>query len=258
MVSKERLQKIDELLKRDYPIVQTPLTHNNLYELIVSVMLSAQTLDATVNKKTPALFSKYKTIDDLANADVADVEQKVAGVNYFKTKAKHLVEMAQKVRDDFGGEIPGTMDELLTLPGVGRKTANVVIGEWFARPEQFRNRVIQRQHEGVTDGRLAGFLTEADLKMPNFIEGYEPPGFVVDTHVLRVAKRLGLTENTTPEKVEKDMMKLFPKEEWADVALRIVFHGRYRCTAKNPQCYFDSEWSKICSCAKEKSKRLKV
>ncbi len=251
MTFEDRVKKVDELLKRDYPVVQTPLTHNNVYELIVSVMLSAQTLDATVNKKTPALFKKYPTLKDLEKADPIDVEMIIGGINYYKTKSKHLVEMAKKVNSEFRGEIPSTMEELTTLPGVGRKTANVVIAEWFARPEAFRKRVIERQHAGVTDGRLDGFLTEEDKKMPKVVAGYVPPGFVVDTHVLRTANRLGLSKNKTPEKVEKDLMKIFPPSEWADTALRMVFHGRYRCTSRDPKCYLDPEWSKICSCVNE-------
>jgi endonuclease-3 len=254
MISKERLQKITELLKRDYPIVQTPLLHNNAFELLISVMLSAQTLDATVNKKTPKLFAKYKTVNDLAEADVNDVIEYIAGVNYFNTKAKNIIETAKQIRDRFQGVVPSTIEELTTLPGVGRKTANVLIGEWFARPEEFRNKVIERQHAGVLDGRVYD-VTPEDLKIPKYIPGYAIQGLPVDTHVLRTSKRLGLSKNTTPEKVEQDLMKLFPKEEWVDMALRLIFHGRFRCTARNPKCIEDPEWSKICSCVNEVKKK---
>lgn len=252
MTFEERVKKVDDLLRRDYPIVQTPLLHNNVYELIISVMMSAQTLDATVNKKTPALFKKYPTVQDLAKANIEEVTRLVAGVNYFHTKAKNMIALANKVVSEFNGEIPSTMEDLTSLPGIGRKTANVVIGEWFSRTPEFRYRAIERQHEGVTDGRVDGHVKPGDLEMKSFIDGFEPSGFVVDTHVMRVSQRLGLTNSTTPEKVEKDLMRIFPKSEWTDVALRMIFHGRYRCTARNPKCYLDSEWSKICSCVGER------
>lgn len=247
MISKERIDKITELLLRDYPIVQTPLLHNNAFELLISVMLSAQTLDATVNKKTPQLFSKYKTVTELADADIDEVTELVSGINYFKTKAKNIVETAKQLKDRFNGEVPSTLEELTTLPGVGRKTANVLIGEWFSRPEEFRQRVIERQHAGVIDGRVEN-VTPEDLKIPKYIPGYDIQGLPVDTHVLRTSKRLGLSTHTTPEKVEQDLMRIFPKEEWVDMALRLIFHGRYRCTARNPKCILDPEWSKVCDC----------
>lgn len=252
MISKEKLQKITELLYRDYPIVQTPLLHNNAFELLIAVMLSAQTLDATVNKKTPKLFSKYKSVNDLANANIDDVLELIAGVNYFNTKAKNIIETAKQIRDRYQGVVPETLEELITLPGVGRKTANVVIGEWFARPEAFRKRAIERQHAGLLDGRVTKqYMKPDDLKIPKYIPRYEIKGLPVDTHVLRTSKRLGLTKNTTPEKVEQDLMKIFAKEEWVDMALRLIFHGRFRCTARNPKCNLDPQWSKVCSCVNE-------
>ncbi|MFS8130856.1 MAG: endonuclease III [Candidatus Dojkabacteria bacterium] len=217
MVSKEKLQKIKELLHRDYPSVETPLHHKSAFQLLVAVMLAAQTLDTTVNKKTPALFEKYETIEDLANAKVEDVEKFLGGINYYKTKSRNLIKLAQMVRDKYKGDVPNTMEELTELPGIGRKTANVVINEWFA---------------------------------PKL--GILPVGFVVDTHVLRTSRRLGLSNGgDDPAKVEQDLMKLFPQKEWNDWGLRLVFHGRFMCTARNPKCIDDPEWSKICGCVKE-------
>lgn len=246
----DKVSKITELLIRDYPIVQTPLLHNNEFELLIAVMLSAQTLDATVNKKTPSLFRKYRNVVDLANADIQDVEMIIGGINYYKTKSKNIIATAKKIITNFHGNVPATLEELMSLPGVGRKTANVIIGEWFARPEEFRNRVIERQKDGVVDGLVANNIKPGDLGIPTIIPGYKLPGFVVDTHILRVSKRLGLTTNTTPEKVEQDMMNIFPRDEWTDMALRLLLHGRYRCAAKKPQCYLDEEWSQLCSCVR--------
>lgn len=220
MTSQERINKINELLSRDFPSVETPLTHSNVFTLTVAVALSAQTLDATVNKVTPALWEKYPTIEALASADVYDVEALIKLVNFYKTKAKNIVLLSQVLLNNFNGIVPHTIEELIMLPGVGRKTANVVINAWFAKG-----------------------------KDPN-VEGILPEGFVVDTHVARVAKRLGLTKETTPEKIEKDLMKIFPRKEWDDISLRMIFHGRTMCTARNPKCRLDPEWSKICTCVK--------
>lgn len=225
MISKDKLEKVKELLRRDYPIVETPLIHKDAFQLLISVMLAAQTLDTTVNKKTPALFEKYKSVNDLAEAKPEDVEEFLGGINYYKTKSRNVIKLAQMIREKFNGEVPGTMDELTQLPGIGRKTANVVINEWFAP----RNGVL-------------------------------PVGFVVDTHVLRTSKRLGLsTGGDDPVKVEQDLMKLFPQKEWNDWALRLVFHGRFMCKARNPKCIDDPEWSKICGCVGEiKKVKLKA
>jgi len=221
MTLKQKVAKIDELLKRDYPVVETPLDHTNAFTLLVSVALSAQTLDTTVNKVTPALWQKYPTAKDLANADVKEVEQIIKLVNFYKNKSRNIIALSQMLLSNFNGVVPYKMEDLITLPGVGRKTANVVINEWFSKGKQ----------PGVPK--------------------IEPVGFVVDTHVKRVAKRLGLTKNDDPVDVEQDLMKLFPQNEWDDTSLRMIFHGRYMCTARNPKCINDSEWSQICSCVKE-------
>jgi len=221
MTLKERVNKVDELLKRDFPVVETPLDHKDAFTLVVAVALSAQTLDTTVNKVSPALWQKYPTIKDLANANVKDVEEIIRLVNFYHNKSRNMIALAQTVISNFNGEVPNKMEDLITLPGVGRKTANVVINQWFAKGKQ----------KGIPQSL--------------------PIGFVVDTHVKRVAKRLKLTKNTDPVKVELDLMKLFPQAEWDDVGLRMIYHGRTRCTAKNPKCILDSEWSKICDCVKE-------
>ena len=232
MKSKERIEIITKLLKRDYPDVVTPLLHQSAHQLLIATMLSAQTLDATVNKVTPKLFEKYKLIEDFANVNIDEFSKDINSVNYFKTKARNVLLMANMVIKEFDGIIPHTIENLTKLPGVGRKTANVLISEWYAKPYTKR-------------GNPFLINTKEDIIVL-------PEGFVVDTHVLRSAKRLGLTKNSKPEKVEKDLMEIFPREEWNDMSLRLIFHGRYRCKSQNPQCYLDPEWSKICSCVKNK------
>jgi endonuclease-3 len=216
MISEAKFKKIKELLYRDYPNVETPLVHSSAFELLVATILSAQTLDTTVNKKTPALFKNFKTVADFAKVTPEDLAPHVSGINYYYAKSKNLVKMANMLLDKFNGEVPSTIEELTELPGVGRKTANVVINEWFSK----------------RSGKL-------------------PEGFVVDTHVLRVGMRLGLTKNTDAEKVEQDMMKIFPQKEWDDWSLRMILHGRYMCKARGSQCINDPEWSKICGCVNE-------
>ncbi|MEO6729123.1 MAG: endonuclease III [Candidatus Dojkabacteria bacterium] len=217
MISKQKLEKVKELLKRDYPTVETPLEHKDALQLLIAVALSAQTLDSTVNKKTPALFEKYKTAEDFAKAKIEDLEKFIGGINYYKTKSRNLVNLGKMIIEKFNGEVPGTMEELTELPGIGRKTANVIINEWFSKKN-----------------------------------GTLPVGLVVDTHVLRVSKRLDLSDNgDNAVKVEQDLMKLFPQKEWEVWSLRIIFHGRFMCTARNPKCINDPEWSKICGCVDE-------
>lgn len=221
MTLKQRVAKIDELLKRDFPTVETPLDHTSAFTLLVAVALSAQTLDTTVNRVTPALWHKYPTMQDLANASVNDVEEIIRLVNFYRNKSRNIVALSQMLISNFNSAVPYKMEELITLPGIGRKTANVVINEWFGKGKQ--------------------------LGVPKV----EPVGFVVDTHVKRVANRLGLTKHSDPVDVEQDLMKLFPRNEWDDTSLRMIFHGRFMCTARNPKCINDTEWSKICGCVKE-------
>lgn len=234
MISAEKLSKIQALLKRDYPEVKTPLLHTSVFQLLAATMLSAQTLDATVNVYTPALFTKYPTAKEMAKADPAEVDKMINKINYHNTKAKNLVAMSKKLLEDFGGNVPYTIEDLTTLPGVGRKTANVVIAEWFGL------RIRDRGHEWK-DGPKTVLNMNGDERITL------PEGFVVDTHVIRVSNRLGLSKNKDPVKLEQDLMKIFPREEWAATSLRMIFHGRNRCKARQNLCCEDPEWSKLCS-----------
>lgn len=217
MTKQEKANLVMEILKKEYPTVETPLIHKNAFELLAATMLSAQTLDATTNTVTPILFAKYSTAQKMSQANPDDIAKIIRVVNYNKTKSRNLVNMSKMLLEQFDGIVPSTIDELILLPGVGRKTANVVISEWFAKS----NKTL-------------------------------PEGFVVDTHVKRVAKRLGLTKNDDPVKVEQDLMKLFPREEWAEMSLRFIFHGRNKCKAQNPKCKYDPVWRELCNCWKEK------
>lgn len=197
-------------LKKDYPEVSTPLIHANVFQLLIAVVLSPQTKDETTNTVTPTLFEKYPSVHAFANANPEDIEPIIRVINYHKTKAKRLVQLSQILIDNFDSQVPKTIDELMTLPGVGRKVANVIVSEWF-----------------------------------NKKEGSDPEGFVVDTHVLRVSYALQLTKNKVPHKVEQDLMKLFPKKEWRDLSLRFIFHGRDVFQAKKPAFKNHPVWSEV-------------
>ncbi len=186
---------VAEILADERPEVPIPLDHRNAYELLAAVILSAQCTDARVNQVTPALFARYPTPADLAVAEQADVEEIIHSTGFFRAKAENLIGMAQALEERHGGEVPGTMEELVTLPGVGRKTASVILGQWF----------------GV-------------------------PAIAVDTHVLRLSKRLGLTEHDDPVRVERDLMQVWPRDMWADTGLRLILHGRDTCPARRPAC----------------------
>lgn len=233
MTKKERIEKIVSLLKKEYPEVITPLLHQSAWQLVTATMLSAQTLDTTVNTVTPTLFKKYKSIKELAAANPSDVDEIIRVVNYHKTKSNNVVLMANKLLKDFNGVVPHTIETLTQLPGVGRKTANVVISEWFAKPIDQRGNPTLLELINVPENEKVKVL---------------PEGFVVDTHVLRTSFRLGLTKNKTPEKVEQDLMKIFPQDEWNDMSLRLIFHGRFRCKARNNMCCEHPEWSQLCIC----------
>jgi endonuclease-3 len=171
------------------------LKHDNPFQLLVATILSAQSTDATVNQVTPALFARYPTAYELAAADPAEVEQIIKPTGFFRAKTRSIIGMAACLVERYGGEVPASMDDLITLPGVGRKTANVVLSVDF-----------------------------------------DIPGLPVDTHVLRLSQRLGLTTNTDPEKVERDLMALLPPSEWGAFSLRLILHGRRVCTARNRHC----------------------
>jgi len=189
---KNILTRLDEM----YPHPMIPLHHRNTWELLVATILSAQCTDKRVNEVTPGLFEKYPTMTDFANANQAELAQDIRSTGFFNNKSKSLIGAARKIRSDFGGQVPKTMDELLTVPGAARKTANVVLG--------------------------AAFKTAA--------------GIVVDTHVQRLSRRLDLTKHTDPGKIEQDLMKIIPKEKWIEFPLQLIYHGRALCFARKPRC----------------------
>ena len=184
-----------EALKKEYPDAICSLTYTDPLQLLIATRLSAQCTDARVNMVTPALFERFPTVDDFAAASYDEVAEYIKSCGLFKTKSKDIVEMCKKLRTDFGGEVPDTIEALTTLPGVGRKTANVIRGNI-----------------------------------------YRIPSIVVDTHVGRLARRFGLSENTDPEKVEYDLMKKLPKDRWTEAHHSLIFHGRNRCIARKPDC----------------------
>lgn len=191
-----RLRKILKFLDEMYPHPTVPLHHRDCWELLVATILSAQCTDKRVNEVTPGLFQKYPTIQDFASANQAELAIAIRSTGFFNNKAKSLIGAARKILADFGGQIPKTMDEMLTIPGAARKTANVVLGGCY------------NVHEGV----------------------------VVDTHVQRNAQRLDLTKNTNPVKIEQDLMKIIPREKWFEFPLQLIFHGRALCVARKPKC----------------------
>lgn len=195
-MKKEDAIQIVTLLKKTYPDATCSLDFKTPFELTVSVMLSAQCTDERVNLTTPALFQKYPTIKAFANADLSELEEMVHPCGFYKNKAKNIKACAQKVLSDFGGKVPHTMEELTSLPGVGRKSANVILLEVF----------------GIAKG------------------------IAVDTHAKRIARRIGLSKQTDPSKIEQDLIKIFPEEYLKDINHLFVWHGRNLCTARNPKC----------------------
>jgi len=192
----ERVRKIIQLLRKKYSIARTALNFSNPLELLIATILSAQCTDERVNKVTVELFKKYRTAQDYADAPLSELEEAIKPTGYYRNKAKAIQGACKKLVADFNGEVPRTMDELLTLPGVARKTANVVLGSAF----------------GI------------------------PSGIAVDTHVQRVAQRLGLTRNTVREKIEKDLMEAIPQKQWIGFSHRLIYHGRETCKARKPLC----------------------
>ena len=193
---KAQAGRIARALATAYPDAVCALHHDSAYQLLVATILSAQCTDERVNKVTPALFKKYPTPAKLAEAEQSDVEDIIRSTGFFRAKANNLRGMARTLTDDFDGEIPKTVAEMTTLPGVGRKTANVVLGTIY------------------------GLAT----------------GVVVDTHVTRITNLLGLTTNTDAVKIEQDLMALLPETEWIDFSHRLIHHGRRICIARRPQC----------------------
>lgn len=184
------------ILAETYPSAECALHHRNPYELVVATILSAQCTDARVNMTTPALFEKYPTAERLAESKQEDVERIIKPLGFFRAKATNIRGMARSLVDDFGGELPQTLEEMITLPGVGRKTANVVLGVAFGHPT----------------------------------------GVVVDTHVRRLTNLIGLVSSKDPVKIEQELMKLLPTDEWIDFSHRLIHHGRKICIARRPRC----------------------
>ncbi|HXY35213.1 MAG TPA: endonuclease III [Planctomycetaceae bacterium] len=189
-------KQVVRALAKAYPDATCALKHQNAYQLIVATILSAQCTDERVNMVTPGLFAKYPDVRALAAADQSELESMIRSTGFFRAKTTSLRGMAQAVVQDFGGEIPRTLDELVKLPGVGRKTANVVLGTVW----------------GIASG------------------------IVVDTHVKRITNLLGLTKSANPEQIEQDLMALIPQSEWVDFAHRLIHHGRRICIARRPKC----------------------
>jgi endonuclease-3 len=194
--SPERLGKIFAALDMLFPQAQCALRHQNAFQLLVATILSAQCTDERVNKVTPELFQKYPTPQDFAALGQPVLEREIRSTGFFRNKAKNIIGAAQKLVQDFGGVVPQTMDQMLTLPGVARKTANVVLGTAY----------------GI------------------------PSGIVVDTHVFRIARRLKLSKQKTPEKVEQDLMKLVPQDRWIAFGHQMIWFGRKICAARKPLC----------------------
>jgi endonuclease-3 len=196
-------------LKKEFPQARTALEYSNPLQLLISTILSAQCTDVRVNIITPALFAKYRSVKDFADADRSELELEIKSTGFYRMKAKHIIDACKVILENFGGNIPKTMDELLSLPGVGRKTANCVLGGAY----------------GIQSG------------------------IVVDTHVIRLANRLGLTKNEEPDKIEQDLMKLVPKREWYRFSNLLILHGRKTCKARTPLCG-NCKLSDICPSSK--------
>lgn len=190
-----RAQKIIEAFEEIYKDADCTLDYKSPLQLLIATQLAAQCTDARVNTVTPILFEKYKTAADFANADIAEFMEIIRPTGFFRNKAKNIIACCQKIISEFGGEVPSGMEELTSLSGVGRKTANLLRGDCF-----------------------------------------KIPGIVVDTHAGRLSRRMGLTENTDPYKVEKDLLKIIPKESQTAFCHRLVCHGRAYCMARKPNC----------------------
>jgi len=196
MDKKDKGEKIAKLLKKQYPEPKTELVHRNEYELAVAVMLSAQTTDKKVNQVIPELFKKYSSWEELANGDLSEIQKMIRQVNFHKGKADRLIKAGRVVVSEFGDRLPKTIEDLTKIPGIARKSANVIMQEVW----------------GIAEG------------------------IVVDTHVIRVSNRLGLTKESDPKKIEKDLMNIIPKSYWRNFSGAAVLHGRYVCIARKPKC----------------------
>lgn len=193
---RQRVLPILKLLKKSFPKAQCELVYKDAWQLLVAVILSAQCTDKRVNLVTPPLFKQFPTVKDFATAKLSDIEKAVQSTGFFRMKALAIQESARKIIADFGGKVPDKMEKLLTLRGVARKTANVILSEYYGKNE----------------------------------------GVIVDTHMIRLSNRLGLTKQKTPEKIEQDLMKIIPQKEWGLFSFMMVLLGRRICTARNPNC----------------------
>ena len=203
---KARINIIITRLKNEFPNARTALKFSNPLQLLISTILSAQCTDVRVNLITPNLFAKYQSIKEFAEANRSELETEIKSTGFFRMKAEHIIDACDIIIKQFNGQVPKTMEELLTLPGVGRKTANCVLGGAY----------------GIQSG------------------------FVVDTHVIRLANRLELTSSNVPDKIEQDLMNLVPKNEWYRFSNLLILHGRKTCKARNPNCH-DCTLSELCS-----------
>ena len=204
----DRVAAILAALRKAYPNVVCALTHKNAFELTIATILSAQTTDVGVNKATPALFKAFPTPKALASASLTEIEPLIRTTGFYRAKAKNIQGAARMLVEKFHGKVPQTIEELTELPGVARKTANVVLGSWF----------------GIA------------------------AGIVVDTHVLRLSRRLELTKATDPKKVEQDLMKIIPQDRWIQFSHELIHHGRQVCIARKPHCV-DCTLEKLCNSA---------
>jgi endonuclease-3 len=193
---KAKLMKIIELLETQYPRAKTALRYSSPLEILVATILSAQCTDKRVNIVTKSLFKKYRTAEDYANADLAELEQDIRSTGFYRNKAKNIKNTGRLLVEKFDSQVPDTMEQILELPGVARKTANIVLSNAY----------------GVIEG------------------------IAVDTHVRRLSKRLGLTENKNPNKIEKDLMQIVPRSHWKRITNLLISHGRNVCTARKPKC----------------------
>ncbi len=193
---KKRAVEILRRLKQRFPDARCTLDHRNPLQLLVATILSAQCTDERVNKITPALFGRYRSAEDFAQADLHELEQMIRSAGFYRNKAKNIRAACSVVANHYGGRVPDTMEELLSLPGVGRKTANVILGNCFGKNE----------------------------------------GIVVDTHVARISRRMGLTRANVPEKIERDLMAILPREEWTLFSHLLIALGRSICKANRPDC----------------------
>jgi len=202
----DRISAILDTLKKTYPHAVCALNHRSAWELMIATILSAQCTDVRVNLVTPALFKTFPTPKAMAAASLPELEELIRTTGFYRNKAKSIQGAGRVVEEEFHGEVPHTMDELLRIPGVARKTANVVLGSWF----------------GIA------------------------VGVVVDTHVLRLSRRLELTKESSPEKVERDLMRVIPQSKWIDFSHEMIFHGRQICIAHKPRCA-DCTLERLCN-----------